>query len=75
MFGQRSPKEYENYVDRLLNAEDVRLKQNTSKRFVLSELDEELNKVESFYKTKLVKDRVERAKNSAKATSQEPVVK
>ena len=68
MYGQRSPKEYENYVDRLLNAEDVRLKQNTSKRFVLSELDEELNRVESFYKTKLVRDRVARAKETAKAT-------
>ena len=63
MYGQRSPKEYENYVDRLLNAEDVRLKQNTSKRFVLEELDEEMNKVEAFYKTKLVKDRVARAKD------------
>ena len=69
MYGQRSPKEYENYVDRLLNAEDVRLKQNTSKRFVVSELDEELNRVESFYKTRKIRDRVARAKETAKAKS------
>lgn len=38
MFGERAPNDYENYVDRLLNAEDVRLKQNTSKVFVEQEL-------------------------------------
>ena len=56
MFGERAPKDYENYVDRLLNAEDTRLKQNTSKVFVEQELQEEFNRMDSFERTKKVKE-------------------
>ena len=38
MYGEKSPKEHENYVDRLLHAEDSRLKQVTSDKFVVEEL-------------------------------------
>lgn len=43
MFGERSNKDHNNYVERLLNAEDHRLKQTTYGQIVEDELEAELN--------------------------------
>ena len=48
MYGERSPKDHENYVERLLNAEDHRLKQYTNDQYVLTELEYELKKFLAF---------------------------
>lgn len=38
MYSERSPKDHENYVDRLLHAEDPRLKQYTNDSYVQEDL-------------------------------------
>ena len=43
MFGERSPKNHDNYVERILNSEDYRLKSNTYGTAVKDELEVELN--------------------------------
>ena len=44
MFGERSKDNHDNYVERMLNSEDHRLKQTTDGLVVKSELEAELNK-------------------------------
>ena len=44
MFGERSSSNHNNYVERLLNSEDHRLKQTTYGLIVKEELEAELNK-------------------------------
>lgn len=48
MFGERSPKDHDNYVERILNAQDHRLKQATYGQVVKDQLDEEMNKFLAF---------------------------
>ena len=48
MYGERGPTEHENYVDRLLTAEDNRLKHNTTNKFVVMELEEEMKRFLAF---------------------------
>ena len=55
MYGERSPKDHENYVERLLNAEDHRLKQYTNDQYVLTELEYELKKFLAFQRMRKVK--------------------
>ena len=44
MFGERSPKDHDNCVERILNSQDHRLKQTTYNQVVLDDLQEEMNK-------------------------------
>ncbi len=48
MYSERSPTDHENYVDRLLHAEDERLKQYTNERYVQEELEFEMKRFASF---------------------------
>ena len=59
MYGERSPKDHENYVERLLNAEDHRLKQYTNDQYVLTELEYELKKFLAFQRMRKVKAKTE----------------
>lgn len=52
MFGERSPKDHENYVERILNSEDYRLKQTTYASIVSSELEAELLKFQQYQRGK-----------------------
>lgn len=56
MYSERSPQDHENYVDRLLHAEDSRLKQYTNDRYVQEELDYEMKRFVSFQRVKKVRD-------------------
>jgi hypothetical protein len=54
MYGERSPKDHENHVERIMNAEDHRLKQFTNDRKVEEELEKELKQFMMFmHKKKL----------------------
>ena len=46
----KSVKEHENYIERLLNHEDSRLKQVTNNKQVLDDLEEEMKRFMSFQK-------------------------
>ena len=48
MFGERSTKDSDNYVERMLNSEDTRIKQNTFNSEVKDMLDKEINMFYSF---------------------------
>ena len=48
MYSERSPQDHENHVDRLLHAEDHRLKQYTNDRYVQEELEYEMKRFASF---------------------------
>ena len=48
MYRERSPSDHENYVDRMLNAEDSRLKQYTNDKHVHNELEQELKNFLNF---------------------------
>lgn len=52
MFGERSPKNHDNYVERMLNSEDVRIKSNTFNQEVKDELEQELIKFNNFKRQK-----------------------
>ena len=52
MFGERSPKDHDNYVERILSTEDSRLKQSTYGTIVQNELEEEMNKFLAFQRSK-----------------------
>lgn len=56
MYGERSPSDHENYVDRLLHAEDNRLKQVTGNKFVIEELEDEMKRFLAFQRMKKLKD-------------------
>jgi len=57
MYGERSASDHENYVDRLLHAEDNRLKQVTGDKFVIEELEEEMKRFLAFQRLKQLKDK------------------
>jgi hypothetical protein len=48
LYGERSPKDHENYVERLLNSEDPRMKMYTNDRMVMNELEEEMKRFLAF---------------------------
>ena len=52
MYGERSRSDHENYVDRLLHAEDSRLKQVTNDSFVEEQLEEEMKRFLAFQRLK-----------------------
>ena len=52
MFGERSPKDHDNYVERILNAQDHRLKQTTYGQVVKDQLDEEMSRFLAFQRAK-----------------------
>jgi hypothetical protein len=56
MYSERSPADHENHVDRLLHAEDDRLKQYTNDRYVKEELEYEMKRFASFQRVKKMKD-------------------
>lgn len=58
MYGERAPNDHENYVERLLNAEDQRLKQYTDDKQVVNELEYELKKFMAYQRMRKVKDKV-----------------
>lgn len=39
MYGERSPKDHDNYIERMLNSQDFKLKQNTYDKIVETELE------------------------------------
>ena len=48
MYGQRSVEDHENYVERMMNCEDSKLKSYTNTRQVCQELEEEMRRFVSF---------------------------
>lgn len=48
MYGQRSEKDHNNYVERVLNSEDEKLKSYTSNSEVLLQLEEEMKRFVAF---------------------------
>jgi len=52
MFGERSNKDHDNYVERMLNSEDTRIKQNTFNYEVTDSLDKEINLFYAFQRQK-----------------------
>jgi len=56
MYSERSPQDHENYVDRMLHAEDHRLKQYTNDRYVAEELEDEIKRFVTFARVKKVRD-------------------
>lgn len=48
MYGERSPKDHDNYVERILNSENSKLKQQTHDHEVLNELEVEMNQFMQF---------------------------
>ena len=54
MYGERSPQDHENYVERILNAEDQRLKQYTNDKYVLEELENELIRFKNFQRMRKI---------------------
>jgi hypothetical protein len=59
LYGERSPKDHENYVERLLNTEDHRLKQYTNDSYVTQELEYEMKKFLAFQRMRKVKNKTE----------------
>ena len=57
MYGERSSSDHENYVDRMLHAEDSRLKQVTNDKFVTEELESEMKRFMTFQRLKQLKDK------------------
>lgn len=62
MYSERSPSDHENYVDRLLHAEDHRLKQYTNGKYVQEELEIELTRFLNFQRVKKLQDAVTQIK-------------
>lgn len=63
MFSQRSKEDHENFVERLLDAQDTRLKECTHDREVLDQLDEDMTKYLQ-YRRKLIKQELLSKKES-----------
>jgi len=55
MYGERSTKSHENYVERLLHSEDTKLKSYTQDNFVLEDLEYEMKQFMSFQRTRKLK--------------------
>ena len=68
LYGERSPKDHENYVERLLNAEDHRLKQYTNDQYVVQELEYEMKKFLAFQRMRKLKHRGEEITNTASSS-------
>jgi len=66
MFGERSPKDHDNYIERVLNSEDHRLKQSTYSTIVKDELEVELAKFVAFTRQKKLKQSKEQVKKKLK---------
>jgi len=56
MYSERSTSDHENYVDRLLHAEDHSLKQYTNDKYVQEDLENELKKFLNYQRIKMIKD-------------------
>lgn len=54
MFGERSGKDHDNYVERMLNSQDNRLKQTTYNQIVRDELENEMNKFLTIQRSKKI---------------------
>ena len=63
MYGERSSKSHDNYVERLLHSEDTKLKNYTNNEFVLDDLDYERKKFKQMYVTRKVKTKQEDVKD------------
>lgn len=59
LYGERSNKDHENYVERLLKAEDHRLKQYTNDNYVKEELEMELKRFLAYQRMRKVKGKTE----------------
>jgi len=65
LYGERSPKDHENYVERILNAEDTKLKQYTNDKYVLEELEYEMKRFLAFQRMRKIKNKTESLKSYA----------
>lgn len=59
LYGERSPKDHENYVERLLNSEDPRMKMYANDQMVMSELEQEMKRFLAFQRMRKVKSKTE----------------
>ena len=64
MYGERSIKSHENYVERLLHSEDTKLKSYTKDDFVLEDLEYEMKQFMAFQRTRKLKLKGEDVKES-----------
>lgn len=56
LYGERSPKDHENYVERLMNIEDPKLKAYTNDDQVTEDLEQELKKFTTFKRVKQARE-------------------
>lgn len=66
MYGERSTKDHENYVDRMMNSEDNRLKGFTNDKYVHEELESELAKFLEFQRKKQLIDKANALRDRTK---------
>lgn len=66
MFGERNKKDHDNYVERVLNSQDKRLKGRVFRANVLEELEYELKKFGAFKKAKQLRQRGRALQKSVK---------
>lgn len=64
MYGERSVKSHENYVERLLHSEDTKLKSYTKDDFVLQDLEYEMKQFLAFQRTRKINIKKEDVKES-----------
>lgn len=57
LYGERSPKDHENYVEKLLNAEDHRLKQYTNDKYVQADLEYEMKRFLSYQRMRKIRQK------------------
>ena len=62
MYAERSSTDHENYVDRLLHAEDQSLKQYTNDKYVQEDLENEMKKFLNYQRMKRIKDAAHKLK-------------
>ena len=60
MFGERSGKDHDNYIERMLSQEDERLKQSTYGKLVEDELEMEMKKFLAFKRAKNMSHKLKR---------------
>lgn len=63
MYQQRSSQDHENFVDRFLHAEDSRLKQMTTYKYVADDLEAELKNFVNHSRSKKIKDSAKSVKD------------
>ena len=66
MYGERSTKDHENYVDRMMNSEDNRLKGFTNDKYVHEELESELSRFMEFQRKKQLIDKANALRDKTK---------